>query len=475
MEPQDRIMDGDLQTLGLQSILKMLALSGKTGKLLVYSGPETLSVNLRRGQIISLHEEGVAQPDMLGMLGLIGKLKPENAQVIYELAQRDTQMTLSMLVERGWMSQGEMQQRLEFVVTQAISHALRWVNGRFAFHRLLPMESAMRPLDVDSVLLEALRQADEWEEVVADGVTYLTRSTVARWQPEVSKDVQSLGLTREEVLVLCLSNGEIPLQAAAQVLMIPEARVARALARLIGQNLIEVVNTTLETELQSDLSNIIIKCQHTLAHQRQSPTPEQHLLGLIKTLSDCINGLLIHHGRYARMLRGRGQVPRSEIMRYLERRFAQPLQGLSHQRYPILETTNFVDGQLDCNDILHLNKVVRGEQLEEFYWEAVQGLAAFLRMVFDLLLRDEVGNSHTGRQLNVAWKIFLSEIDQEIQHYQTYRAYRTTQATRGRDISTQHQSPSMGILPPINNQSRGEVIQQEGNTSWSFDTQRRSI
>lgn len=472
MEPQDRIMDGDLQTLGLQSILKMLALSGKTGKLLVYSGPETLSVNLRRGQILSLHEEGAVQPDILGMLCLIGKLRPENAQVIYELSQRDPQLALSMLVERGWMSPGEMQQRLEFAVTQSIGHALRWVNGRFAFHRLLPIDSAMRPLDVDSVLLEALRQADEWEEVVAEGVNYLTRTTVARWQPEVSKDVQSLGLTHEEVSVLCLSNGEIPLQAAAQILMIPEARVARALAHLLDLNLIEVVNTALETELQGDLSNIIIKCQHTLAHQRQSPTPEQHLLSLIKTLSDCINGLLIHHGRYARMLRGRGQVSRAEIMVYLERRFSPPLQNLARQRYPILETTNFVDGQLDCEEILALNKLVRGEQLEEFYWEAVQGLAAFLRMVFDLLLRDEVGNSHTGRQLNVAWKIFLSEIDQEIQHYQTYRAYRHAQGSRGRDVIPQ--SPPMGILPQMNNQSRGQVTQQEGSTSWSFDT-RRSI
>jgi len=34
MDQQDRIMDGDLQTLGLQSILKMLALSGKTGNYL---------------------------------------------------------------------------------------------------------------------------------------------------------------------------------------------------------------------------------------------------------------------------------------------------------------------------------------------------------------------------------------------------------------------------------------------------------
>ncbi|GAC1401296.1 MAG: hypothetical protein NVS4B12_02250 [Ktedonobacteraceae bacterium] len=475
MEQQDRIMDGDLQTLGLQSILKMLALSGKTGKLLVYSGPETLSVDLRRGQIVSLREEGVSQPDMLGMLCLIGKLHPSYAQTIHELSQGDSQIALSMLVERGLMSASERQQRLEFAVTQAIGHALRWVNGRFAFHRIHPIDNAMQPLDVDSMLLEALRQADEWEEIAGEGVTQLTRTTVARWQPEVSKDIRSHGLSHEEVEVLCLSNGEIPLQAVAQVLMTPEARIARIMARLITLNLIEVVDTALETELQGDLSNIIIKCQYTLAHQRQSPTPEQHLLGLITTLSSCINGLLIHHGRYARVLRGRGQVPTIEIMRYLERRFAHPLQLLSQQRYPILETANFVNGQLDCHDILTLSKVVRGEQLEEFYWEAVQGLAAFLRMVFDQLLRDEVGNSHTGRQLNVAWKIFLSEIDQEVQHYQTYRAYRTAQANRGRDVTAQPQSPALGILPARNHSSRSDVTEQEGNASWSFDTRRRSI
>ena len=79
MEQQDRIMDGDLQTLGLQSILKMLALSGKTGTLFVHSGPETLSISLRKGQIVALREEGVPQPDLLMMLCLVNKLDPSCA------------------------------------------------------------------------------------------------------------------------------------------------------------------------------------------------------------------------------------------------------------------------------------------------------------------------------------------------------------------------------------------------------------
>jgi len=136
MEQQDRIMDGDLQTLGLQSILKMLALSGKTGTLLVHSGQETLSISLRKGLIVALREEGVPQPDLLGMLCLVNKLEPAKAQPIREYARGNMQIALAMLVERGWMSQHEMQQRLEFAVTQSISHALRWVNGRFAFQKM---------------------------------------------------------------------------------------------------------------------------------------------------------------------------------------------------------------------------------------------------------------------------------------------------------------------------------------------------
>jgi hypothetical protein len=323
----------------------------------------------------------------------------------------------------------------------------------------------MRSLDIDSMLLEALRQADEWEELVSEGLTFLTRMAVARWQPEVRRDVASMGLSRESIEVLCLCNGEVPLQAMATVLMTPEARVARMMAQLLQLNLIEVVDTALETELQQDLSNIIIRCQNNLAKRRQS-APEQYLLGMITTLSECINDLLIHHGRYARSLRGRGQVSDLEIARYLERRFSQTLQVLSRQQFPILETASFRYGLLDCNDILTLNKLVKGEQLEEFYWEAVQGLAAFLRTVFSELLRDEVGNSHTGRQFTVAWRVFLTEIDHEIQQYRVYRASKNARRTRGLDSAS---SPRLGVVPNFSNGSN------QNRDMWSPDTQRGLI
>ena len=152
-------------------------------------------------------------------------------------------------------------------------------------------------------------------------------------------------------------------------------------------------------------------------------------------------------------------------MRYLERRFAQPLQVIAKQQYPILETVTFTNGQLDCTEIIYLDKLVKGEKLEEFYWEAVLGLATFLRTVFSTLLNDEVGNSHTGRQLNYVWKAFLTEIDQEIQQYQLYKAQQNTQQMRSRYSETVFQIGS----------GRSSVPRSDGNLYWSPETQRRSI
>ncbi len=466
MEQQDRIMDGDLQTLGLQSVLKMLALSEKTGTLFVNSGPETLSISLRKGQIVGLQEEGFLQPDILAMLALIGRIEPQRAQAIYQQVGYAMPGTLAKLVELNWMSAAEMQQRLEFAITQSISHALHWVNGRFAFHRqMLPMDTRLQPLDVDSVLLEALRQADEWEKM---SEIHLTRTTAVRWLQEVRGDVRGLGLDREAIAVLCLSNGEIPLQAMALALMLPEARVARLIAHLLEFRLIEVVDTALEAELQRDLSNLIIKYQAKLAKKQQISRPEQRLLGLAEILSECINALLAHHSKYAKGLRGRGELSTGEVSRYLESRFVPQYQLLSKQ-YPILETAEFKNGQLDCASILTLQELVRGAQLEEFYWQAVLGLAAYLRMVLSEVLHEEFGNSHTGYNLNVVWKAFLNEVDNEMQQYQVYRAQRHVQAARAA-----HSAYTSSSFPTSNvGQQRSDVPEMNTGTYWLRETQSR--
>ena len=135
MEQQGRILDGDLETLGLSAALKMLALSGKTGVLNVVSGPERLAIFLENGHIIDLEEPGAAAPDLADMLRLLGAITRDQAAEIRRLPMGNARATLNIMAQLGILSAAEVQHRTEFRVIQSISRAVNWSRGRFEFHR----------------------------------------------------------------------------------------------------------------------------------------------------------------------------------------------------------------------------------------------------------------------------------------------------------------------------------------------------
>lgn len=436
MDQQGRILDGDLATLGLQGTLKMLALGGKTGILTVISGSELLRISLSNGHIISLEEPNVQPPDIVEIFRLLGRIPREQAIEIRPLAGDNPTAVLAVLVHWQIMAPAEMQQRVEFGVIQAVSRALRWERGRFQFDRdIVDIQGrigAPQPFNVDHILLEAIRMADEWDET---GANSFTRNTVARWMPDFQGDINQLGLSREDINVLCLSNGQLPLRAIAYGLLLPEAKVAAIMRRLLDINLIEVVDARLEAELADSLVNLLTQIQHQLADGGARATPDQRMLTLIKTMGACVNGLLAHHAIFARTLRGRGELPRSEVIQYVQRA-CTPLVNTMHLQFPRMdEVIRLQDGQLDYNDVLTLGAVVRGAELNACYWDAVQFLYGLMRAVFDQVISDEAGNSRVGRQFNDLWTAFLREVEDEISRQQVRLAsmnVQTDRAARGR-------------------------------------------
>jgi hypothetical protein len=407
MQQQGRILDGDLETLGLQATLKMLALSGKTGTLLVKSGQETLSLYLNKGHIAALEDNFSHHPNLLEVMRLLGRIDQETAAEIWQAVGPNAPGMLEALVDYGIISEGEMTQWLEYGVIQSLSRALRWQQGRFEFHRNL-LHDTQLALNVDHILLESLRQADEWDEAAAAG---LSRTTVARWKPQFNGDVHRLELEQEEINVLCLANGQLPLQAIAYALLCSEARVAQVMDRLLTLGLIEVVDEALEIDLERDLIEVLNTSQHELAKHPHA-TPEQRLLAVIKTMTWCINGLLRHHGIYARQLRGRGALRPNQVVRFIEELFG-PLLGQVQARWAILETVTFEQGQLDCQEVLLLNTLVKGEQLQTFYWDAAKGLRWLMSNIFANILKEEIGNSRSERRLSDLWETFLQEIEEK--------------------------------------------------------------
>ncbi len=430
MEQQGRILDGNLETLGLQATLKMLALGGKTGALHVTSGQERLAIFLDNGHVVDLEEPDTPQPDLIEMFRLLGRVSRAQAADLRRTTAGSPATALDYMRHLSLISPAECQQRLEFRVIQSVSRAVRWERGRFEFLRdissIQSRGGAQQPLNVDHVLLEALRVADEWSRASALAIS---RNTVARWMPAFNGDVTKLGLGREEVGVLCLSNGQFPLHAIAYGLLLPEPQVAEKLQRLLELGLIELVDARLEGELERSLVNLLTQSQHQLSMDGRS-TPDARMLTLVRAMCSCTNGLIAHHGTYARGLRGRGEVARIELVRYLEATFL-PLLATLQREFPRMdEVLRFQDGKFDYHDIESLDRVVRGQELQDCYWDAVQFCSHFLRLVFDRVLSDEVGKSRVGRQFEDLWAAFFREIDEEITRLMHRRAAQRVQDDR---------------------------------------------
>lgn len=418
MEPRERIMGGDLETLGLPSTLKMLALGGKTGILHIQSGPEQLDITLQNGHIVALEEPNLPTPDLIEVFRLLNRIDLSAAHKLRQVVGYNPATLLPMMCQWGILTPEEAHRYVETQVILALSRAVRWERGHFEFHRdIAPIQARAgfsKPLNVDHVLLDALRMADERDH---SGVTGFSRNTIARWMPQFQGDVRQLGLNAEEVQTLCLSNGQLTLYAMAYGLQLPEARIAIMLQKLLDLGLIELVDPHLEGELERSLVNLLTQSQHQLtssSQRRQSGNADQSMLTLVSTMGGCINGLLAHHAIFARAIRGRGELPPHEVTRQVELTVRPLLERVQHE-FPrmdgILRLTN---GQLDIQDVETLHKVVRGQELQECYWDAVRFLSQLMRMVFDRVLADEVGKSRMGRQYEDLWAAFLREIDDEM-------------------------------------------------------------
>src|SRR5215469_8400590 len=75
--PQSRILDGDLETLGLQSTLKMLALGGKTGVLIVQTNSSQLNIFVQDGAITRLEDPSTPDPDLLDLFRAMGRISAD--------------------------------------------------------------------------------------------------------------------------------------------------------------------------------------------------------------------------------------------------------------------------------------------------------------------------------------------------------------------------------------------------------------
>ncbi len=258
-------LTGNLAAVPLIDVLGMLARQCQTGILRV-TAASTVSPTGRRFQLVLksgqleqavaiglpalrlgrfvLELETLRQPELDAVAaarGLRSRGSSEEGEAETSVPM-DTDMLLGgRLVAAGLLSRDELRQALQRQTTELLYEALRLPSGRFAFTRTRelprwatePEGGAALGLDVEALLLEGARRADEWYQLdldTAEGAVYV--STLGPQQ-----DLRQLGLSQAECAVLILCNGRNSVSEIAKQSRLALLDVSRTLGRLLALRL----------------------------------------------------------------------------------------------------------------------------------------------------------------------------------------------------------------------------------------------
>lgn len=164
-------LKGDLSTIGLAEVFQMISMSQKEGTLVVQDAESRKSIYFSSSGV-QLLSSGKRKGLRLGeMLVRAGKISDVSLNDALENAKIQKKLMGEILVESGIVTDKDIQDLLRAQVEEEIYDLFVWKKAAFEFIEGAPSEDlrdreahvTKLSFDVNGLLLEAVRRADEWE------------------------------------------------------------------------------------------------------------------------------------------------------------------------------------------------------------------------------------------------------------------------------------------------------------------------
>jgi tetratricopeptide (TPR) repeat protein len=203
---------GDFATMPLSDLCQWMAISQKTGILLLQRGEIVMEIYFHRGKIVASASNDPRE--YFGQFLLShGKITEEDLMRVFA-RQGETGIKLGrLLVMEDLLTEDEVQKYLRIKAEETIYDLFLWENGAFKFYSDAQAQENNVPIEMDvtSVLMEGTRRSDEWarirsvfpssEAVIRIVPEALTRGIVS--DPLYNRMIQLLEIPRR-ISDLCL-------------------------------------------------------------------------------------------------------------------------------------------------------------------------------------------------------------------------------------------------------------------------------
>jgi len=167
-------LTGDLGTIQLAGIFQTLANNQSRGTLIVHDKESRKRIYFEDGRIILL-SSGKRKGLRIGKILLgRGKITQNELDAALKLQESGKEPLGEILVGMGVITEADIQDALKFQIEEEIYNLLTWTNAQFEFSSDVSLveskaerasEMISLSLDMQALLMEAARRADEWQEI----------------------------------------------------------------------------------------------------------------------------------------------------------------------------------------------------------------------------------------------------------------------------------------------------------------------
>jgi hypothetical protein len=229
---------GDLADLGVPDLLYMFKMRTMSGRLTVEMDGERADLVLEHGSLVRVSSNRVSQRvgDLLVQLGHL-ELSDIEALVAEQARAGGTNPLGALLVERKLVTPADLEAILLCQAEEILLRLLTWTEGAFEYWPGPPPASAvpLPEINVERLILEAFRQADDWEAVrqrvpSLDVALSIVPGAAARADASI----------REMIVLASLRRGAVTPRDVARVTRLSEVEVVRLVDALASRGVIGV-------------------------------------------------------------------------------------------------------------------------------------------------------------------------------------------------------------------------------------------
>ncbi|MFQ5988513.1 MAG: DUF4388 domain-containing protein [Candidatus Methylomirabilales bacterium] len=159
-------LEGTLQDFALVDILQLVGMQRKTGTLTLTRKEEAITVLIQDGMVIWASPGDTTFDETLGrILVRRGQITPQKWEEVRQSQVRTGQRLISLLSSGQWVSPNDLERVVQRQVLETLYRTLRWREGKYTFVAQTQVDTSrgqIPPVGTETILLEAVRQIDEW-------------------------------------------------------------------------------------------------------------------------------------------------------------------------------------------------------------------------------------------------------------------------------------------------------------------------